>query len=569
MPDPQHKRLTIICITILCVLGLFYGAVFLIAKYYVNTEKVKAAILIRAETALNRKITIGNEVDFRVSWDMAPSVILHDITIANSDWGAQPNMLTIEKLELHFSLAELIFKKLHIISLGLTKPTLFLEKHGTKHNWDFTAATPAKTSNDMMPITIDNFTLSAGTIKYEDYTIVLDKMDLVEHDNNSYIQFHLQGKLNSLPIKATVGLTITDKLFQLTIDNLQSGNSDLHGTLSIDREPVKISGEFISTLLRLDDFVNSTSQMNDGEYALPDDPLPINKLKGSAIDFTLKAQTIDLKGLHVKNVNLAVKNVNNVVTINLKPAATLATGTIDATITYDLTAATPIFSLVSKTNQVQLDSILRDILGKTPISGGPFNLNISVTGSGGNLSSIVNNLGGKILATVGPGEYLNSDASSLGNFFANVLASMISFDKTKPSTAFSCAVLNFNVNNGIASAKNGIGLEAASVNVLGSGTIDLRNGKINFALSPQNNLKLPADLSNFSLAHLLNITGTVTKPKLSINPLGVLSNNAIMSAITGGMPAGIAGAISSMIGKVQGQQPADSVVSPCKKALGN
>ena len=83
--------------------------------------------------------------------------------------------------------------------------------------------------------------------------------------------------------------------------------------------------------------------------------------------------------------------------------------------------------------------------------------------------------------------------------------------------------------------------------MLGHGRIDLRNGRIEFAMVPQTITSNPIDLANFSVAQLVTVKGTISKPEMTLNSAGLLKQgvNALITAgiasSTGGLGALIAG----------------------------
>jgi len=332
-----------------------------------------------------------------------------------------------------------------------------------------------------------------------------------------------------------------------------------------------IEGDLKGDNISVQDFV-SGSDTASGEYTIDSTPLPIYKLAGATFKVKVSINKLDIYGIILEKVSLVAKNLKNVVTVKLDPAAKFANGTLDFNLTYDLNLKNPVLTLTTNTNNVKLESLLDAIYGKSPINGSEFKLTANMSGSGNNLKSIVGSLNGKILATAGPGTFLNSNAA-LGNFFSNVLMSLISFDKTKPSTSFTCGVLNFKVNDGVANAKNAIGVEAASVNILGNGMIDLSNGRINFTMNPKSLISTNTlDLANFSLAQYVTINGTISKPNISVDPSGLIGGTG-QAAMVANIAAGIAGggipAIAGLLAGSAATNKTTNNASPCKAALEN
>jgi hypothetical protein len=441
-----------------------------------------------------------------------------------------------------------------------------------KDNWTFTKSTSADASSSNIKLSVHKITVRNGEIGYNSDRLALDKLDFSANSDKTDFHVHLQGKHNSLPIKTTVEVERTSNQIKLDIVNFQTGSSNFSGNLLIEKDPLNITGDFSADSLNIKDF-NTANSSTSGTYTVSNAKLPIDMLKGSKFEISVKIKQLDLGGVILSNVNLVTKNDKDVLHLDLVPAATVDAGKFYLNASYDLNQTAPLLKLQAKTTQLQLATLLQQAFGKTPITGSSFEFNSNLSGRGDNLQSIVNSLNGQILAQVGPGQFLNANAS-LGFLITNVLTSVISYDKNVAATDITCAVMNFKVSNGVANANRGIGLEARSGNVLGNGMIDLRNGRINFSLEPQNLTANPVDIAHFSVAQFVSIQGTISKPVVTLNTANLIkqsTNTLIAAGVAGGLTGGVGalfttGAASMLENKLGvTQQP---VASPCKTALG-
>jgi uncharacterized protein involved in outer membrane biogenesis len=568
----QHKKLTIACCVVLATLAILYGTAYVIAKTYLNPAKIREMIASQASQKLNRTVTIGDDIGLSIDWNMSPHVKLHKIFVANTTWASQQAFFSADELDIHFSLIKLLFNELHIISLRLVNAKLNLETMNDKDNWTFTKSTSADASSSNIKLSVHKITVRNGEIGYNSDRLALDKLDFSANSDKTDFHVHLQGKHNSLPIKTTVEVERTSNQIKLDIVNFQTGSSNFSGNLLIEKDPLNITGDFSADSLNIKDF-NTANSSTSGTYTVSNAKLPIDMLKGSKFEISVKIKQLDLGGVILSNVNLVTKNDKDVLHLDLVPAATVDAGKFYLNASYDLNQTAPLLKLQAKTTQLQLATLLQQAFGKTPITGSSFEFNSNLSGRGDNLQSIVNSLNGQILAQVGPGQFLNANAS-LGFLITNVLTSVISYDKNVAATDITCAVMNFKVSNGVANANRGIGLEARSGNVLGNGMIDLRNGRINFSLEPQNLTANPVDIAHFSVAQFVSIQGTISKPVVTLNTANLIkqsTNTLIAAGVAGGLTGGVGalfttGAASMLENKLGvTQQP---VASPCKTALG-
>lgn len=569
--EQQRKKLTIICAAVLVLLGIAYGTVFIISKIYLKPEKIKELIVTQAQKRLNRAVSVGDDISLTIAWDMSPHLTLHNVDIGNTTWANRKSMLKAKELDIHFSLTKLLFKEFHIISLHLKNAELDLESYNNKNNWTFDggASKEEASAESGIKTSIYKVAVENSVIYYNNDTLTIDKLDYTCKANQTDHYLHIQGKHNKLSIKGTAEIENTDNKIKINIINLQSGKSDLTGNLKIQKETLDVSGEFNAKAININDFLINDSS-STGEYSIPDYTFPVQKLKNANFDVAVKIKKLDLGGVIFSNIQLLAKNIKNVIQFELKPPAKIDNGTLSLKLAYDLKQNPAALTLSAKTSSLELESLLREIFGKSQITGSKLDFSTDLNSRGNSLAALVNNLRGRVLATVGPGEFVSS-AATLGFAFTNVLASMVSYDKNKSTTGISCAVANFQINNGIANAKRGIALESAGGNVLGNGMVDLRNGRINFSIVPQNITANPIDLAHFSVAQLVNVTGTLSKPevKLDATNLIIQGGTAVIAAgLTGGLStAGLSG-LGSLLSKgtaILGKQQPQG--SPCKIAL--
>lgn len=555
-------------IIIVVLLGLSYITISILCKIYLQPKKIKEILISQVQRRFDRTITVNDDIELYVDWDMSPNIILHKFTLSNSAWATSPYIFTAETIDFNFSLVDLIFKRLNINSVKLNKPNLFIEindKHNNLEDLQKDTNSPGETTIklDVHKVNIVNGLLSYNGDKYN-----IEKLHLGIH-NEEVFDLSVKGTHGQMPFNANLEITKMITYFKLNIIYLHVGKSDLSGDLAIEYSPVRITGNFNSKNLIAKEFMSDNPNPT-GEYSIPHIEIPVDLLRGSKFDVEGKFNYVDLGGISFNNVTLKGQNSKDVLMLSLTPPATLANGKFSFDLKYDLNPKTPKLNLQAKTIGVKLSDLFREMFGKTPITGSSLDFTADLSGQGTDLKSLVNTMNGKILLQAGPGEFQNSSAS-LGNIITNVLTSIITFDKSAPSSEFKCGVINFKVTNGVANAKKGIGIEGANVNVLGNGMFDLRNGNIYFSMVPQTISANPINLANFSVAQLVEVNGTINNPKVSINAANVLAQSTTAVVATGLSTAGIGiEGIKSVLATTgifskNASQPED--FSPCKTAL--
>ena len=83
-----------------------------------------------------RDLSIGGEIDLSLSF--SPTVVVEDITVANTVWGSRPEMVTIRRAEARVELAPLIMGEIRVVGLVFIEPDILLEIDGKgEPNWKF------------------------------------------------------------------------------------------------------------------------------------------------------------------------------------------------------------------------------------------------------------------------------------------------------------------------------------------------------------------------------------------------------------------------------------------------
>jgi AsmA protein len=112
------------------------------APFFIPKEEIKTQITQGVETATGRTLTIAGDLDVSVLPSLA--VVANDITFANADGAADPNMAAFKELRIKLQLWPLITGTVKVDEFVLVDPVINLEiaKNG-KPNWEFAAAPAA------------------------------------------------------------------------------------------------------------------------------------------------------------------------------------------------------------------------------------------------------------------------------------------------------------------------------------------------------------------------------------------------------------------------------------------
>jgi hypothetical protein len=144
------------------------------------------------------------------------------------------------------------------------------------------------------------------------------------------------------------------------------------------------------------------------------------------------------------------------------------------------------------------------------------------------------NSSGKIQINVQQARMATNFLNDAGDFVVTLLDSMNPMRKKTSETILECAVAYLPINNGQISIANTVGAETDRLDVVLTGSINLKTEAVNLTIDPREKSGLTTGLD---LAGLVKMGGTLTQPKAAINQAGVV-NSAVsigLGILTGGV----------------------------------
>ncbi len=351
--------------------------------------------------------------------------------------------------------------------------------------------------------------------------------------------------------------------FKTTVaGNAISGEIALNGA----KRP-HLSGKISADTLNLNDFTKvaqSSDQSphkptqpagNDGRV-FSNQPLPFDALQTVDMDVTAQIGKLITGEIQLNNFATELHLQNGQLTI--KPFHTdLAGGTVEGAVDLNATGKVAVATLHLTARQVELGVLTHN---KT-IKGGKSDLKVDLKGQGNSVRALMSTMTGETVLSVGKGKLENKAVNwAAGDLLFQVLGALNPLAKSEDSTSLTCAVVHFTLRDGIATADKGIGVRTDKVDVVGSGTVDLRSETLDLGIHPSPRHGVGLSLTG-PLAGMTRLRGTFTNPSIGIDSGGTLRSAASMgaAAATGGL---------SLLGElVVDKISADS--DPCRTALGH
>ncbi|MGD9949777.1 MAG: AsmA family protein [Desulfobulbus sp.] len=375
-----------------------------------------------------------------------------------------------------------------------------------------------------------------------------------------------------IPVKGPFRLNGTvkgsDKQWTMSELNMTANKSDLKGTLQaqLAKRPF-LSGQLTSTFFDLADFTATSSTQSarstktktatskgDGRL-FSNQLLPLAALRSVDTDLKLQVATLQLDTRQLKDLNVSVSLKDG--RLSLAPFRFgLAGGTFEGKVHLDGSGKTPTLAVQINARQFELGKLKE----KGAISGGKSDMMVDLKSSGDSVRALMASLTGETVVSVGEGRLMNKAVNwAAGDMLFQVLGAINPFTKSVDSTKMSCAAVRFVIRNGIATADNGIAMRTEDVDVVGSGTVNLRSERLDLGIKPRARRGVGLSLST-PLAGMIRVNGTLAKPSMGIDTAGTLK-----TAVSVG--AGVAtGGLSTLGEFIVDKVVADS--DPCLTALG-
>ena len=293
----------------------------------------------------------------------------------------------------------------------------------------------------------------------------------------------------------------------------------------------------------------------DAANFVPATPVDLSALKLVNADAKINVTTLVLnQDIALNNVSLSAKLNNGV--LNVNPLnANLGGGALNANATVN--ANQNAFSLNAKGQNIVLQSLVPN-LGVTDDkhfgigSGGKMDLSLNLQGAGKTVRQIVESLNGQVIGIVGESRIQTGSLKYLEGSIVSQILRTLNIKTKEKVMKLQCAVARADIKDGNATFPKGIVFNAKDLTVVGDGSVNLKNDKINLTIHPFNGKLADTNVVQ-AISSLLKVSGTIDSPRLA------LDNSAVIKNVVGVAAAGPAFLGSQLL--------LDVDESPCYTAL--
>ena len=571
-------------------LGAWYAASF------INPTELTKLLSSSVKEATGRDLKIAGPV----SLNLFPSISVkaEQVSLSNTAWASNPDMLALKQIELDIRLWPLLKGSVEIGKINITGLEAYLQTNKAGNgNWNLTPPTmnpgtpnapgvqsASSVSSDNVLVSIGALEVVDARIHYQDNgnsvkVINVPKLSLMSDDGKSTILMDLQYANYTLNLKGKTGslrhayfawnqapakidldlvLTLNDKSLDITGEinkapqSLAQFNIKLNSK-SFDLAPLAGSAAIASTASKSGP---ATTHQPQGKYFFSDEALPFDLLP--LADGSIN---IDIAELGVPNqapfsnfkTTIQFKNDQ----IDAKDLSfNVGKGKAQAHLSVSgFNGNAPNISFNGVAKDYTLEQIVATTDSSAKVSGGATHIAWNLKGSGISPHQLVSRANGVIQVSIGPAKLDSKFINKGGDFLITVFDEINPLYKKSNQTILDCAVAYLPINAGVVGIQNSVGIETDRLNIVLSGSVNLDTEALNINISPSEKSGLTTGLD---LGGLVKIEGTLQNPKAGVNKTGVVTSAASIGLgfLTGGISIAAENA-KSLMTKSQ----------PCKTAL--
>ena len=577
-------------IALFAILGL--GAWY--ASSFVNLTQLTKVLSSSVKEVTGRELVISGPVSLSIF--PAISVKAEQVSLSNTSWASNPNLLTLKHIDLDVRLLPLLKGNIEIgrIELNGLQVNLQTNRAG-ENNWNLTPSTaglgqaaesssPSNVNSNAAFISYSAIDVVEAKINYQDAqqnikAVEIPKLSVDVSDGNTNILMNLKYANDTLGLKGKTSLL--RNVFRDWNQSPVKVNIDLNLTLNgktlaivgvIDKQPQNLPQFQINLNSKSFDLAplagtaliagangkaNTIATTKTQEkYFFSDEALPFNLLPVADGSIGINIAELGVpdqapftnfkKTLQFKNDRIEANDLSfNIGKGNAHAQLSIA----------GINRPFPKLALKGMARDFTLEQILATSASKASVAGGNVELAFDLKGSGASLHQLASQANGVLQISVGNGTLASQFLNKGGDFVITVFDAINPLYKNSKQTVLECAVAYLPVNNGAVNIQNSVVFETDRLDTVLSGSIDLRTEALNLTISPKEKSGLTTGLD---LAGLVKIVGTLQNPSTGVNKAGVVNSavNIGLGFLTGGISIAAENA-KSLATKSQ----------PCKAAL--
>ncbi|MBU3577771.1 AsmA family protein [Polynucleobacter sp. UK-Kesae-W10] len=562
----------LVLLSILCVGSLAIWA----AASFIKPEQLARLLSSTVKESTGRDLTIKGAVGLKLFPSLG--ITADQVALSNASWAKDAEMLTVKHLEMDIEILPLLKSDVSFNTIILSGAHLFLETNRAgQANWDFTTPVTAPqtantskssvanspTNNQIDPVRIKNLVMSDAHIHYHGFgspvkQIEIPKLSLVGSTSKTAIDGQVQyadyqlgikggvGNLhdalnnwNTSPVKMKVdlALTVNGKTIDITGDLDKKPAVLPSFDLSLSSKAFEITslagGAALAGSSKGDSRTSPSAKSSD-QYFFSAEDLPFDALPVANGKLALKIDQLSFPG-HVPLTGVKGNIAFDGPRIAISDLA-FGLGKGSAQVQGSLSqfqGASPAIAIKGLAKGFTLEQLMDAVDSSTKVKGGDSEVAFNLRGTGKSMHQIASNTNGAVQVTVGKGSLDSRFIDRGGDLFITIVNAINPLRKATDQTALECAVIYLPINNGQVTINDSIGIVTDRLDVVFSGSVDLKTEALNIKIDPREKSGLTTGLN---LAGLVKMQGTLLHPATGVNKEGVV-NSAVsigLGILTGG-----------------------------------
>lgn len=271
----------------------------------------------------------------------------------------------------------------------------------------------------------------------------------------------------------------------------------------------------------------ATAAPRPGNRRIPATPLPLDLLDAVDGRLTWSAQRLGSQGDQYRDVRLAAAVAGGELTLEQLEVAS-ARGRVSATGSIRRPAGAPAVTLALTADDVLLEP-------PSPATAGAPRYAVRFDGiaRGRDLRELVRTLDGRLRVTSAGGSVANARYQLLfSDFFRDLIGALNPLTKRKARTEIECVALLLSARAGTLRTAPALVLRTAEIDVVGNGTVDLTSEAVDFNFKTAARRGVGISAGEF-INPYIKVTGTLARPRLTLDPKGALVNGGAAFATAG------------------------------------
>ena len=574
------------------VMGIWYAA------SGIDPARLTQLLSSSVKEATGRDLKIAGPVSLKLFPTLG--ITAERVSLSNASWADKTDMLTVNHLELDIEMLPLLKKEIAFNAINLTGVEAHLQTNKSGDgNWDFTpplstegsagnntqSAANNSSSDQVDPVRIRSLNMTDANLSYQSFgsdrtLIAIPKLSIVGRSTKTeilaqakYANYQLEMKgttgnlhdalddwsTNSVKMPIDLSLTVNGKVLNINgqIDKKPKSlpTFDLHlSSKSFELGPLAGSAALAGSGGK--QVAGSNSNKAQRKFLFGEDALPFNLLPQANGKLAINIDELSFPG-HVPMTPVkgnVVFDGSNFHVNDLAFGLGKGSAQVQASVS-QFQGTNPSLSIKGIAKGFTLEQLMDAVDSSTKVKGGDTEVAFNIRSSGMSMHQLASRANGAIQVSIGKGSIDSRFIDGGGDLMITVVNAINPLRKKTDQTILECAVFYLPMSNGQIALNNSIGVVTDRLEIVLSGSIDLKTETLNVKIDPREKSGLTTGVN---LAGLVKLQGTLLNPQAGVNKEGVL-NSAVsigLGILTGGATI-LAENAKSLATKSQ----------PCKAAL--